>query len=153
MKGVSALFGVVLIIVFTLSLATLIFGFLTANIKETTERIGNKTALAVDCASASISIEDVFASQRSPTNFTVRVIVKNTGFTDGLVIQGAEVFNKTGSNFTAGGIPLSNFNRGNIATLVFENVSFTSCPKDFSKAIVTTSCGAISDTFDGTPKC
>lgn len=154
MKGISPLIASVLLIAFTLAIATLIFGFLTTTVNQAVDTTTNRSNAAIDCASASIRVEDVYITGNSSAS-TVTVVVKNTGYADGLVIQDAQVFNKTGSNFTTRNLPIANFNKGNIMTLVFGNVSFSSaaCPQGFSKAVVTTTCGAVAYTFSGTPKC
>jgi flagellin-like protein len=150
MKGLSELISSVLLLVLTITIAVIIFTFYQSNVTTTTEKVGNKSGEAIDCTSGNINIEDVFIT--NGTTGSVRVIVRNAGFTT-LDINSAQVYNRTGSNFSSSMIPLTNFEKGSIATLVFENVSIEACPLQFSKAIVTTSCGGVSDTFDGTPNC
>jgi len=150
MKGISTLLASVLLIAFTVAIATIVFSFYSSTIQSSTETVTNKTATAVDCSSASINIEDVFIT--GTTSATARVIVKNNGFAD-LTIQDAQFINKTGHNFTTSNVPLTGFNKGSIAALVFTNVNVSACPAGFSKVLVTTNCGGVSDIFDGTPKC
>jgi hypothetical protein len=150
MKGLSELVSSVLLLVLTIAIAVIIFSFYQTNVSTTTEKVGNKSTEAIDCTSANINIEDVFIT--NGTAGSARVIVRNAGFTN-LEIVSAQLYNKTGSNFTADGVPVSGFNRGSVATLVFGNVSMEECPLGFSKVIITTSCGGVSDSFDGTPNC
>ncbi len=154
MKGISALLATVLLVAFTVALATIVFSFLSTTVRTTTTTTTNKTTEALDCSVAGISIQDVYASGSSGAS-TVRVVVKNTGFTNGLSIVNAVVYNASGVNFTTGDVPLTGFDRGEIATLTFNNVNLSGggCPTAFSQAIVATTCGGISDTFRGTPKC
>ncbi len=154
MKGVSPLIAAVMLIVVSMTIATIIYGSLSTTIRSSTAITSNTSAKTVECTSASVSIQDVFISGSSSSS-TVRAIVKNSGYTDDLVVQDGQVFNKTGSNFSTPDTPVTNFDRGNIVTLTFSNVSFSSasCPNAFSKVIVTTNCGGISNVFDGTPKC
>jgi len=149
-KGISPLVAAVLLIAFTVALGSLIFSFLSSTITQTTDTITNRTTQAIDCSAASINVEEVFVS--GTTSATVRVVIKNTGFTDDLVIRDLQVFNTTGNNFTTSGLPIPDFDRGEIATVAI-GANFTSCPGSFSKVIVSTTCGGISDTFTGTPKC
>lgn len=150
MKGMSELVSAVLLMVLTVGIAVTIFSFFTQTVSTTTEKVENTSATATDCTSANINIEDVFIS--NGTAGSARVIVRNAGFTD-LSITSAQFYNRTGYNFSAQGVPLGGFSKGSVANLNFANVSARSCPSDFSKVVVTTSCGGISDTFDGTPRC
>lgn len=154
MKGISPLIASVLLIAFTVAIATLVFSFLSTTVRQTTTTTSNRTTEALECSAASVNIEDVYVSGGSGAA-TVRVIVKNTGFTNDLSLVSASVYNDTGVNFSTSDIPVTDFDRGEIATLTFTNVNLSGggCPTAFSQAIVTTSCGGISDTFDGTPKC
>jgi flagellin-like protein len=154
MKGISPLIAAVLLIAFTVAIATIVFSFLSTTVRQTTASTSNKTTEALDCSAASVNIEDVYISGSSAAA-TVRVIVKNTGFTNDLSIISAQLYNDTGVNFTTPDIPLTDFDRGEIATLTFTNVNLSGggCPTAFSQVIVATSCGGITDTFDGTPKC
>jgi flagellin-like protein len=151
-KGISPLIASVLLIAFTVAIATIVFSFLSTTVKQTTTSTANKTTEALECSAASINIDDVYISGTSAA--TVRVIVKNTGFTNGLSIISANVYNKTGVNFSTSDVPLTGFDKGETATLTFTNVNMSAgCPTAFSKVIIATSCGGVSDTFDGTPKC
>ncbi len=151
MKGISPLIAAVLLIAITVAIGTLVGGWISTFTKATTDKVSNRTAEAIDCTSANINIEDVYVI--SGLNGVTRAVVKNTGFSDGMTIQSAQAYNRTGSNFTGAGTPITNFDKGSLVTIVFSNTSITSCPRDFSKVVVTTTCGGISDTFDGTPKC
>lgn len=155
MKGISPLIAAVLLIAFTVTIGIIVFGFLLNTTRQATTTTGNKTTEALRCSSAGIKIEDVFITGQA--NYTtVRLIVKNTGFTDDLSIIAAVVYNKTGVNFsTSDPLPLTDFDRGEITTLTFNNVNLSGggCPSAFSQARVATDCGGVDDTFDGTPKC
>ncbi|MBI3190756.1 hypothetical protein HYZ41_03560 [archaeon] len=151
MKGISAMLASVLLIAFTLAIAVLVLNFFTGTIQDTTKSVSNKTSSTVECASAAIDIQDVYITGAAYGQ-TVKVIVKNSGLANNLVIQDAQVINQSGSNFSTAP-PTNAFNKGNLLTLTFSGVSLTACPAGFSKVIVATSCAGIADTFDGTPKC
>ena|SRR3989344_5682509 len=150
-KGLSPLIAAVLLIAITVAIGTLIGGWFSTFTRTTTDKVSNRTTEAIDCTSANINIEDVYVI--AGLNGVTRVIVKNTGFSDDMTIQSAQAYNKTGSNFTGSGTPITNFDKGGLVTIVFSGTSIPSCPADFSKVVVTTTCGGISDTFGGTPKC
>ncbi len=152
MKGISPLIAAVLLIAFTVAIATLIMGWFSTLTRSTTTTVSNKTTEAVACSNAQISIEDVYITAGSLATGSARVIVKNTGFTM-LAINSAQLYNTTGHNFSTGFSSVSSFSAGSIQTISLTNVSVPTCPTTFSKAIVTSNCGGISDTFDGTPKC
>jgi hypothetical protein len=151
MKGISAMLASVLLIAFTLAMAVLVLNFFTGTIQDTTKTVSNKTSATVECASAAIDIQDVYVTG-SAYGQTVRVVVKNSGLADNLVVQDAQILNRSGNNFSTAP-PTNAFNKGHLLTLTFSGVSMTACPTGFSKVIIATSCAGVSDTFDGTPKC
>jgi flagellin-like protein len=151
MKGISAMLASVLLIAFTLAIAVLVLNFFTGTITDSTKSVSNKTSSTIECASAAIAIQDVYITG-SAYSQTVKVIVKNSGLANNLIIQDAQIINVSGSNFSTAP-PTGTFNKGNLLTLTFSGVSLGACPTSFSKAIVATSCAGIADTFDGTPKC
>ncbi len=153
MKGISPLIAAVLLIAITVAIGTLIGGWFSTFTRTTTDRVSNRTTEAVDCTSANIHIEEVFVLAGGIVNGTAKAVVKNVGFSEDMVIKDAVLYNRTGSNFTASGTPIVNIDRGAIVTLSFSNVSIPTCPTDFSKVVVTTTCGGVDDTFTGTPKC
>jgi flagellin-like protein len=146
MKGISPLVASVLLIAFTVAIATIIMGWMGTFTRETTASISNKTTEAVDCASASINIDDVYIS-----GVTVRAIVRNTGFANYLNLTNAVLYKTDGSfwtNTTTGAL----LNRGQVRLIEFYNTTTALTTATFSKVVVTTQCGGVSDTFDGTPK-
>jgi flagellin-like protein len=145
MKGISPLVASVLLIAFTVAIATIIMGWMGTFTRETTASISNKTTEAVDCASASINIDEVYIS--GPL---LRLVVRNTGFADYLNLTIAVVYN-TGGSFWANSSTGALLNRGQIRTIEI-NTTTALTTATFSKALVTTQCGGVSDTFDGTPK-
>ena len=152
MKGISPLIAAVLLIAFTVAIATLIMGWFSTFTRTTTTSVSNKTSEAIACSNAQISIEDVYITAGNIATGSARIVVKNTGFTT-LAINGAQVINTTGQNFSTGFSGVSSLTAGSIQTLSLTNVSVPTCPSTFSKVIVTTNCGGISDIFDGTPRC
>ncbi|HLC76960.1 MAG TPA: archaellin/type IV pilin N-terminal domain-containing protein [archaeon] len=152
MKGISPLIASVLLIAFTVSIATLVSGWFSTLTRSTTTTVSNKTSESISCSNAQISIEDVYISAGSVATGSARVIVKNNGYTT-IGVNGLQIYNTTGQNFSSGFSPVSTFDAGAIQTFSIVNVSVISCPSTFSKVIVTSNCGGITDTFDGAPKC
>ncbi len=151
MKGISALLAAVLIIAVTVSIATLVMGWLSTTIRGTQTTVENRTTEAVNCASAGISIDDVYISAGAPGS--ARVIVRNSGQADDLAIQSAYIYNRTGEAFSAAGLPSTDFDRGEVVTLMFNAATVVACPGDFIEAIATTDCPGISAKFSARPKC
>ena len=157
MKGISQLIAAVLLIAITVAIATLVTGFVSSLTRSAQVSVENKTTEAVDCASAAISIDQVYMVG----NNTVRVVVRNSGQINDILIYNVTVFNSTGSEFSFGTtVPvLTNFDRGTAYAFTITNpaslgtVFGRTCPADFSKAIVTTSCGGVFAVFDKTPRC
>lgn len=151
-KGVSPLVASVLLISFAVTIGILVMGWLSGLTKTTTNTVSTSTGTAVGCSSASISIDDVYIVGNG-TNSNVTVIIKNTGYKDGMHIISAVLLTNTGANFSTSipPMPLTEFDKGDLVNIRFENTS-VSC-STFSKIIVTTNCGGISDTFSGSPKC
>ncbi len=152
MKGISPLLAAVLLIAITVALATLIMGWMSTITRTSQVKVENKTIQAIDCSAGGISIKEVYITAGA-TTASANVVVSNTGQTDDLQITTAQLLNITGSNFTATNVPITDFDKGDIETLTFSGMGIASCPSDFSKVIVTTNCGGVSDTFDTTPKC
>ena len=152
MKGISPLLASVLLIAITVSIATLIMGWMSTVARTTEVKVENKTMQAVDCSSSSVTIQDVYIKAGNGTG-AASVIVTNSGQTDGLVIRSVTLINTTGVGFSSSSVPISNFDQGDVETLTFTSINISVCPQSFSKVIVTTDCGGVSDTFDTTPKC
>src|SRR3989338_6986080 len=148
-KGVSPLIAAVLLIAFTVAIATLVMGWFSTLTRTTTTTVTNKTTESIACSSAQLSIDDVYI-RLNATESDVHVIVKNPGFTP-LGITSLQAYNTTGSNFSTG------FSAGTMTkgSIVSYNITLASIPTcaTFSKVIVTSNCGGIADTFEGTPKC
>ncbi len=151
-KGISPLIAAVLLIAFTVAIATLIAGWFSTLARTTTSAVTNKTALAVDCSSASINIREVYVEPHASAA-VVRALVENNGFIDDMNISGATAYNSTGQATAATGIPITDFDRGETIVLNFTSMAIPSCPSGFDRVIVTTDCGGVSDTFTGTPRC
>ncbi len=150
MRGISPLIAAVMLMAFTVAIATLIMGWYSSTARSTTSSITNHTTTAVGCADARLSIKEVFVE--SSNNATVTVVIQNTGFGP-IDIQDVQVFNKTGHNTSTGFTSVPNFAKGQIANIRLYNASIGTCPSDFSKVVATSNCGGVTDTFDRTPKC
>ncbi len=150
MKGISPLIAAVLLIAFTVAIATLIMGWLSTIARSTTADVTNTTQLAVGCSDARVSIRDVYV--QAGASGLVNVIVENTGYT-AVGIAGVQVYNTTGHNFSTGFTTIGALNKSTLTSFTITSTSIATCPAVFSKVIVTTNCGGISDTFDSTPKC
>ena len=151
MKGISPLLAAILLIAVTVSIATLVMGWVSRVVGGSQATVENRTTEAVNCASAGISIDDVYVTAGS--SGTARVIVRNSGQADDLAIQSADIYNRTGDRFGSDGLTLTDFDRGEVATLSFSLVSTGSCPSDFVEAIVSTDCPGIYAKFSSRPKC
>jgi flagellin-like protein len=148
MKGVSPLVATVMLIVIVVSLVALISGWLTTMMTDTRETVSNRTGEGVRCTGASVSIESVYITENS-TAGVASMIVKNNGIVDELSIISAQIYNSSGYNFTAStALPDTDFVRGAVKTIRFENVSLADCAA-FSQAVVATNCG--SDRFKAKP--
>jgi len=155
-KGISPLLAAVLLIAVTVAIATLVMGWISTVTRTTQVAVSNKTAEAADCSSANVVIEEVFLS--AGFNTTGRVIVRNAGLLDNMQLVSAQIYNRTGGNFSASSLPVSNLNKGNVTTLSFSTAGagstiVTACPSDFSRVLITTNCGGIAAEFTSTPKC
>ncbi len=140
MKGVSPLVATVLLIVIVVSLVAIISGWITSFFTGTRETVTNRTDASVGCTGSAVDIEAVYATIANGTSGNVRAVVKNDGVVDDLSIISAQYFNTTGHNFsTTTALPITNFVRGAIRTLQFENVSIQNCSA-FSQVVVTTNC-------------
>ncbi len=150
MKGISPLLASVLLIAVTVAIATLVMGWISTITRTTQTTVSNRTVDAVNCASASIVIDDVYVATGS-RNATV--IVRNAGQTDSLQITFAPLYNSTGHNVNPSeSLPVSSFDRGEIQVFTYGSTGIPSCAT-FSKAVVSTNCAGVSATFDRTPKC
>lgn len=150
MKGVSPLVATVLLIVIVVSLVALISGWLTTFFVGTRETVQNRTDTSVRCTGSSIFVESVYASVANGTSGNVRAVVKNDGLVDELTIISAQYINVTGHNFsTTTRLPITDFARGSIITLQFENVSIQNCTA-FSQVVVSTNC--ISERYKTSPE-
>ena len=150
MKGLSPLIAIVLLIAITLTVISIMMGWVTDLVTGQTGTIGNKTSEAVECTGAVITIDDVyidFSTNRS------RVHVRNSGQLD-LGITSASLTNQRGekaSNLTA--FPITGFDKGNIEEIVFNITNVITVCGNFSKVIVATNCGNAKDDFTSTPNC
>jgi flagellin-like protein len=150
MKGISPLIAAVMLMAFTVAIATLIMGWYSSTARSTTSSITNHTTAAVGCADARLSIQEVFIKANESAYVTV--VIQNTGFGP-INIEDVQIFNRTGHNTSTGFEKVLNFQKGQIANIKIENASITNCPADFSKVVATSNCGGVTDTFDKTPKC
>ena len=148
-KGVSPLIASVMLIAITVSIAMLIMTWFNTLAKSTTETVSNRTTETVSCTSARLSIDAIYLN--AGTAGSARIIVKN-GDSRPIGINSVQLYNRTGNNFSTGFSP-GTLDPSAIYTVYLTGVSVPSCPADFSKAIVTSSCGGVSAVFDGTPNC
>ncbi len=153
-KGISPLIAAVLLIAFTVAIATLIAGWFSTLARTTTATVTNRTDLAVGCSGASISIDQVYtvANTSGGATSTARAIVRNNGLVN-LSLVAAQLFNTTGIGFTTSTSMPVVLARGGVTTISFASVNLVSCPGGFSRVTVTTNCGGVSATFDSTPRC
>ncbi len=149
-KGISPLIAAVLLIAFTVAIATLVMGWFSTFTRTTTTTVSNKTSQAISCSNAQISIDDVYI-RLNATESDVNIHIKNTGFAN-IGITGLQVYNTTGHNFSTGFGTAPGIVPGSIVVFNITRASIPTCAT-FSKVIVTSNCGGITDIFESTPKC
>jgi flagellin-like protein len=140
MKGLSPLIASVLLIAFTVSIAMIIMGWLSSFARTTTTNISTKAETALGCSDASITIDHIYVSGTSAA-----IVVKNTGFVD-LNVSGM-IVNTTGGTCSTTSATLVPKGETKVLSLSGCNPSGmggSGCPY-FSRAIVTTNCGGVSD--------
>jgi flagellin-like protein len=150
MKGVSPLIATVLLIAISLTIASLIMGWATTLVKEQTGTISNRTGEAVECTGAIVTIDDVYIDFSANKS---RVHVRNSGQIN-LDIISASLSNQRGekaSNLTA--FPITGFDKGIMKQIEFNITNVITACGNFSKAIVSTSCGNAQGEFTSTPIC
>lgn len=152
MKGISPLLAAVLLIAMTVAVATLIMGWMSTITRTSQIKVENRTMQAIDCSSASISIEDVYLKPGNGTG-AASVIVTNSGQADDLVIRSATLINASGGSFTGMNVPITDFDQGDVETITFSGINVSTCPDGLSNILVTTDCGGVSDKFVTAPKC
>ena len=154
MKGISPLIAAVLLIAITVAIATLVTGWVSSTVRSTQVSVENKTTEAVECAGASIVVDDVYVNDNGATA-TVRAVVRNSGQTNDIQIQNATLYNNIGSGKTANSpsVPVTDFDRGEVVTFDFTGAAIATCPTNFKEVIVTTTCGGVFGKFDKTPRC
>jgi len=148
-KGISPLIAATLLIVMVVAISTIVMGWLYTFTRTSQESVSNRTDEALGCSGANIAIQDVYLT--TGTAGTARVIVKNTGYVDDMTIASAQLYNKTGHNFTGENIPITNFDKGDIITISFFNISVPTC-LNFSQVFVGTTCGDVFHRSRATPK-
>jgi flagellin-like protein len=149
MKGISPLIAAVLLIAFTVAIATLIMGWMSAYTRTTTSNVSSQSEEAVECGSAAIKINHVYVwGTDNLTNTDAAIVIENTGFKDFTNINYG-LYNSTGGSCTADSSNV-NLAKGEITrvTLDCQNVNMSST--SFDRAIVTTECGGVSDYTDKT---
>ena len=153
-KGISPLIAAVLLIAITVAIATLVTGWVSSTVRSTQVSVENKTTEAVECAGASIVVDDVWVNDLGATS-TIRAIVRNSGQTNDMIIGNATVYNSSGGSVTATSpsVPLTDFDRGEAITFTFISAPVGTCPGEFREVLVTTTCGGVFGKFDKTPRC
>jgi flagellin-like protein len=144
MKGISPLIAAVLLIAFTVAIATLIMGWMSAYTRTTTSNVTSQSETAVECGSAAIKINHVYITG-SFGSATGTVVVENTGFKDFTTVN-ALIASTNGSTCSTGSS--TTLSKGEIKSITVG----TDCPdaSSFERAIVTTECGGVSDYTDKT---
>ncbi len=118
-KGISPLLATVLLIATTVVATTMTAGWLSSTTGATQNTVANRTSEGVACAAAEIVIDDVYTGAGSGS--VARAIVRNSGGSDNLAIISAQLYDKFGNNFTTVNTLPVNLNKGQMATLNFNN--------------------------------
>ncbi len=137
-KGISPLIAAVLLIAFTVAIATVIMGWMSTTTRTTTSNITGKTETAVGCSDAAVKIDHVYVTSGG----SGAIVVVNTGFKD-LTVNGT-VYNNTGASCTGTAVSLP--------AGATDEVTLASCPtispSTFEEARVwTTTCGGVGDSI------
>src|SRR3989344_2821115 len=146
-KGISAFLASVLLITTVFIVGLIVTNWMGQITRTTQATAENKTTEATQCASAGISIDDVYVNSTGG-----RIIVRNSGQADNLQMVSAVMININGSALTNSSTLDADFDKGEILNINFAGGTF-GCPSGFSKAIVSTNCGGISAEFTTAPKC
>src|SRR3989344_2135147 len=112
-KGISAFLASVLLITIVFIVGLIVTTWMTNVTRTTQAQAENKTTEATTCASASITIDDVFISASSG-----KIIVRNSGQADNLVLVSAFILGTNGTNYAAPVLD-SDFDKGELQTLNF----------------------------------
>ncbi len=151
-KGVSPLIAAVLLIVFTIGVATIVMSWVNEYTKDTTEKASENTDQMMDCANTNIDIKDVYINYMG-TDTTVKLIAANTGLSD-LKVKEAYVMDTNGTRCfmdLTGSDTMDDtvFAKGNSFELINEScgLSFSTGCDGFDKAVVATTCG-VSSSFE-----
>ena len=133
MKGISPLIASVLLIAFTVAVATIVMGWFTTFTRTTTANVSTQANNVVGCSSASVQITHVYNG---------RVIVENTGFKNFTNVVAA-IINTSGGMCNSTATTLA---QGQIKAITVTGDCGTLDDTTFDRAVVTTDCGGISDT-------
>ncbi|MEA2003393.1 MAG: hypothetical protein U9O53_00345, partial [archaeon] len=74
-KGLSPLIAVVLLVVFTIGIATIIMSWMNSYTKDTTYQATQDSAGVIGCAGVNVEIDEVYILSDN----TIKVIARNTG--------------------------------------------------------------------------
>ncbi|MBI2579537.1 MAG: hypothetical protein HYW27_01410 [Candidatus Aenigmarchaeota archaeon] len=149
MKGISPLVASVLLLAIVVSLSVIIGGWVNTLSKDTTNTVSNRTTEAISCSSADLTVESLYIS--NGTSGTARAQVRNQGF-QAITLTSAQLINRTGHNHSTT-TTLGNLAKGEVVQLSFSGVGVPSCPTDFSRLIITTTCGGTSHVYTESPNC
>lgn len=144
-KGISPLIASVLLIVFTISIATLIVTWLNNYTASTTEEVDQSNQQFLECSKQRPLIDNVFANSSSSTKPIVRVAVRNAG-TDSFTLKSLQVFGEDGTTCTGFGVNDRVMTVGNSSVFNFTEACAVNCTT-FQLARVTTTCGPSSNEF------
>ena len=116
MKAVSPLLAAIMLVAITIVAATMVSGWTTSTFPGAERTVDNRSAGAIQCSTAGISIDNVFVSAGS--GGSAALAVRNSGEVDGLRVTSAQIFDRLGNNFTANNSVT--LNRGDIGRLEFK---------------------------------
>ena len=147
-KGISPLIAAVLLIVFTIGIATIIMSWINAYTKDTTSDATKNTEDLIDCAGTNVNILDVYIL--TPTS--VKVIARNTGMKPIMVKEGYVLD-------TNGTLCMLNFTSSMIDGGMSFDLINTTCPitftagcLEFQKATISTTCSGVVSRFEDISK-
>lgn len=136
-KGLSPLIAAVLLIVFTIGIATIIMSWINAYTKDTTYQASQNTQDVIDCASTNVDIDSVYILSAN----SVKVIARNSGLKP-MLIKEAYMWDTNGTRCILNGTT-SLIDKSISFELINAScsISFTSGCLEFDKVTVSNTCG------------
>lgn len=139
-KGISPLIAAVLLIAFTVAIATIVMGWMSTTTRDTTQDISDKLGSATDCSNAAVSIQGL---TENGGNYTI--MVSNSGYYNFTRVDGIILF----TDGTVCEFDNITLNTGSLGTLTQTGCKDISAESEISRVSIATDCGGIGDYITG----